>query len=800
MFCTKCGKSNDDGKKFCTGCGAPIGIRTATENQADTPSAAEPEKEAFTKVDASSDIHFRKLDDHELNQPVDRFGPMKTKLKDMTAQLSASLKKGIALIKAKSQHALGKANDAFQGFKNMDPQKMKRLKITALVIVAVIVVSGIGLGVYNGSEAKALNDAKKYEAKEYYLDAIETYKAILEKNPEQAYAIERLAFLYLDEMNNTTEAESYLRQLASFTEDPQILERLKDIFPVLTFTPDADTTYTELISVSFATEGSGANIFVRYENANTQTDFSAYQNPIQLADGVNKITAYAYSKYGYRSEQLNLTFKVDLADKFVTFESDYFASAVKEALGLGDHVDLRESHLAQIETLQLVGSQLLINKPFEEITEYASWSYLNDISHMTNLKALYLYGTTGTDNYDFIAHLPHLHTLIINQASLSSVEFLEQATALEHLDLSNNRISRLTGIHNLKSLETLNLNNNRIDDVFLVSSLTQLKTLHLQNNSIKDVSVLRQLTKLESLSFTGGLDYDYAFLSNMKQLKHLDIGRYQVTSNYFGSQGRDFTGIKDLTNLETLSLYGNGIQSLEGIESLKNLKTLNLQYNMITEEHLNHLSALTKLEALNLANNQIKDSIEPLSSVSGLKYLDLSYNSKFDDFAPLNQLESLETLIVKGSSIEEMNAISNLSALKHLDLSDNRIESLDLSGLTGLQFLNLSNNRIENLPKLPDGTKLQVLLLSNNRIEDISQFATTSIPSLVYVNFANCNLKDVSPLASLSQIKYINVENNRNMVNLSAFDIMKNVVIVPYNGTINDIPSDIINVIENPFQ
>ena len=88
-----------------------------------------------------------------------------------------------------------------------------------------------------------------------------------------------------------------------------------------------------------------------------------------------------------------------------------------------------------------------------------------------------------------------LTQLNLEDAEITDLTGLEQATQLTELDLSENQISDITPLAQLTRLTTLRLSSNKISDVTPLAQLTQLTLLDLRSNLIEDTSPLKQLLR-----------------------------------------------------------------------------------------------------------------------------------------------------------------------------------------------------------------------------------------------------------------------------------------------------------------
>ncbi|MCG9134422.1 leucine-rich repeat domain-containing protein [Candidatus Poribacteria bacterium] len=97
------------------------------------------------------------------------------------------------------------------------------------------------------------------------------------------------------------------------------------------------------------------------------------------------------------------------------------------------------------------------------------------------------------------ASLAKLTQLNLEDAEITDLTGLEQATQLTELYLSKNQISDITPLAQCTRLTELDLSKNQISDITPLAQCTRLKELHLSENRISDVNPLTGLTSLESL-------------------------------------------------------------------------------------------------------------------------------------------------------------------------------------------------------------------------------------------------------------------------------------------------------------
>ncbi|NXA37040.1 LRC32 protein, partial [Eudromia elegans] len=178
------------------------------------------------------------------------------------------------------------------------------------------------------------------------------------------------------------------------------------------------------------------------------------------------------------------------------------------------------------------------------------------------------------------------------------------------------------------------------------------------------------------------------------------------------------------------------------------------------------------VEHLELSNNLIQRLPERRVPWAGrLEHLDLSFNrlEAVSDTA-LAQLPRLRSLLL-GSNHLDRNYVANGRALQQLrnvevlDLSANNLEShmagWYVSNLTTLRRLDLSGNRMTRLPAgiFRSAPRLAELNLSNNYIMDIEEGAFEALRELRVLDLALNSLHCLSGFA-LTQLRVLNLSHN----------------------------------------
>ena len=230
-----------------------------------------------------------------------------------------------------------------------------------------------------------------------------------------------------------------------------------------------------------------------------------------------------------------------------------------------------------------------------------------------------------------------LTRLTATRKEITSLTGLEDATALERLDVGQNAITDLTPLSGLTSaLENLDVADNQITDVGPLSGLRNLERLDLRGTQVTDVEPLKDLTNLTYI-YLRGIENN---ITNLEWLGALEKLRSDIKLP-------SVVGLPD-TNLDTavraaLRTAGHTVPNELPMseELLESLEMLTASNSAIAD--LSGLEAATELTSLDLRNNDITD-VSPLSKLYSLVTLNLEGNPILDT-SVLRELERRGTTI-----------------------------------------------------------------------------------------------------------------------------------------------------------
>lgn len=387
---------------------------------------------------------------------------------------------------------------------------------------------------------------------------------------------------------------------------------------------------------------------------------------------------------------------------------------------------------------------------------------------------------------DWFSNLYNLELIDLSQNSISSIErgSFDSSGSIETIDLSKNCLYQIdASLFNKQSkLTSLRLDNNLLGkfDVDAFVNQNHLKNLNLENNLIWDrlpTGLFRNLSKLVSLKLGNNhltkLDED--LFNGLVSLKTLS-----VSINHLRTLNNSLDRLLSLTELDlSLNDMEIGERSIDiGPEIMTQIVSLNLSYNYVnlnqflleyslnnlrnfyaksiqlqaSDEIITHFEGnqlvtvdmsdnnflidnrdiiewinqdLIHLEALYLSKIGYKSSNLNFSLLTGLVLLDLSFNevSEIYQFHFKNNLK-LKTLKLSHNQIYfiEKKSLNHLSELTDLDLSFNKLTTLEGTGITISQFSKIITFRVNDnyldydRYELDHGQLIQTVDLSSNKI------------------------------------------------------------------------------------
>lgn len=404
-----------------------------------------------------------------------------------------------------------------------------------------------------------------------------------------------------------------------------------------------------------------------------------------------------------------------------------------------DELTLAKNNIANLDDLdfQFLKVKLLdiSDNPVVNIAAGA-FTDLND-----NLEELILHVDGVTDSgfpTEALSKLPDLQSLQLQGFDMNQLPngAISQLTNLRELHLQSCGLQQLTsndlqGQRN--TLEVLDLNLNAFQNIptNAIASLQSLRELVLTAN---------QLSTLQTEAFQGVAD-----------LRELDLSQ----NSFQTVQSNAFTGLEDL--LQTLRMQHCGLQQqqLMPMEDLRELVTLDLAHNSIGGIPSEFFTAMSKLNVVNFASNNIGSL--SMGTFNGLEYsltdLNLEYNNigsiQDNSFAGLTLLQTLAL----GFQSQSLSGQLNVNTFKGLE------DTLELLGLASVGFSD------QNWPSVNDLWNLRTLDLRLNKIQSVPDWTFLKLEMLETLRMTS------NHLGTLTQRGMHGLEQSLQVLKLDANDI-----------------------------
>lgn len=165
------------------------------------------------------------------------------------------------------------------------------------------------------------------------------------------------------------------------------------------------------------------------------------------------------------------------------------------------------------------------------------------------------------------------------------------------------------------------------------------------------------------------------------------------------------------------------------------------------------------------------------------------------------QLSNITEVVCENKGITNVSGIEKLTSLQNLDLYNNNISNINVSANTLLRYINLSSNKLSSLD-LSNNINLQHIYASGNNISNIKLPNTDTITrlDLHYNKITSLNLQQFINLEylilSANQLSSIDLSKNTALTelhigsnNLTSLDISPLINLQHFNAVLNNFDS-----------
>lgn len=415
--------------------------------------------------------------------------------------------------------------------------------------------------------------------------------------------------------------------------DPAIKAQLDAMRPAAPSSDPVPGFYSQYIPVTL--NGSDGTLYYTLDGEYPSIDDVPYSEPFTLPGGETTVYAVNVADNGLVSPLSVLGFTVGGVIEEVTFEDSAIEQAIRTALNVSESETLYSNQLWTITSFTVPAEAQVLSDltklPYLEtlVIQDHSIDSLQFLSALTFLSELDLTGSRfSSDNLSIIASVPLLQKLTLADCGLSTIAGLENAANLAYLDLGNNTV---------RNLEPL-------------TPLVNLKQIDLQHNAVTNLSALSALSNLEKLDVSYNSLTGIAPIASCAKLTWLNVGNNKLTS---------LSGVESLSALTYLYASSNQLTDANPAAKCLELQELYVASNKVT--NVSGLSALIMLETLDISHNQVTE-LPTWPNAAALRTIDGSYNS-ITSLSPLKNLQNLSHIYMdynQITSVAELESCYNL--------------------------------------------------------------------------------------------------------------------------------------------
>ncbi|MGF1554754.1 T9SS type A sorting domain-containing protein [Paucihalobacter sp.] len=342
--------------------------------------------------------------------------------------------------------------------------------------------------------------------------------------------------------------------------------------------------------------------------------------------------------------------------------------------------------------------------------------------------------TGPLNNYVLTANIETLLSLDVSSNNIADLTGIEDFTALENLDFSNNNLSEIDLSSNVNLLN-LDCSDNLLANLNIESN-TALTTVNCSSNAISNLNLIAN-TNLSILNISDNIFTAFipsevlsllVFNADNNNLLELDFQQNQLLTNLScESNLLETLNIRNGQNLILTELNAQNNPNLTCIETDNGTVPNNATWlvDAATQLAINCFFGLTYVPDNNFEQTLINlgydtgdlDNYVPTVNIEAITFLNIA-EREISDLTGIEAFISLSTLNFEGNTIETVD-LSNNPLLVNLNASDNILSNLDLSMLSSLAVLNVSQNNLTQL-NFDFNLGLRDLNVSNNELTNLN--------------------------------------------------------------------------------
>ena len=171
------------------------------------------------------------------------------------------------------------------------------------------------------------------------------------------------------------------------------------------------------------------------------------------------------------------------------------------------------------------------------------------------------------------------------------------------------------------------------------------------------------------------------------------------------------------------------------------------------------LQQIAKITEVNVAGDENIEDLNPLSELSALRFLDCS-NTKVSDINPIRNLNKIKELNISGTDIADISNLKYANIVQVFKADNTQINDISVvSFFKDLNNLSLANTSVNDINPLAVCTNLTTLNLSGTQITDLAPL--TNLLNLYDLDISNTPVSDISPLHALVNLHFLNIEGTQ---------------------------------------
>lgn len=335
-------------------------------------------------------------------------------------------------------------------------------------------------------------------------------------------------------------------------------------------------------------------------------------------------------------------------------------------------------------------------------------------------------------------------------------------------------LSSLKKINELEFFQLKNASNSHPVSLAILGEIDSLKEIKIISTEIIEYESIGNLLNLESVTFEKSPLSSLGFLSNMKQLKRLNIsGSNHTFQNY--------DTLSKLNKLTQLDVSYNLQATTESLDVFSDVTTLT-KVDVSECDNLKSLgflySSTSRLQEFYAVGCDSIGNFDMLIRASKLKKVDLS-NSSAKNVAFLKNKSQMKELNISHTHVSSIAELEPSVDLEKLDISWTDVDDISvLSGMSKLKKLNVSHSKLSEVTSLANCVSLVDFDCSNTQIASVD--GMENCEKLTKINISNTPLENLRPFYSAKKIKEIIVSENVPQVHLEALKRRSPLIIINY--------------------